>query len=113
MAKKRTPQFETHGQVDSDAPTNLEQIWGYNELARYGTLDEKEYQGRLDEMNRTDLESHARAIGLVPIHDTTRLKKNLIREFQSFTVSLKKPVQSKLAPKTPTKEVDAILKEGR
>jgi len=114
MPKSRKHTNEIHGAIDQDQPTNLEQIWGgYNELAKYGTLDEQEYTSQLDEMNRTDLEAHARKVGLVPIHDSARLKKNLIREFQTYAFYLRKPAKNKPAPKAPSKSVQSILNEGR
>lgn len=114
MPKLRKKLTETHAMIEQDEPTSLEAVWGgVNELSKYGTLDQGEYKTQLLEMNRTDLEAHARKIGLVPIPDTERLIKNLVREFESYAFYLRKPLKVKPAPQKPTKDIQAILGEGR
>jgi hypothetical protein len=103
---------ETHGKVEG-APTTLEQIWGFNELAKYGTLDEAKYKEQVDEMNRTDLETHARRVGVVIVESSIRLKENLLKEFKNYVFYLRKPAtQAKTQPEL-SKEVKKILSEGR
>jgi hypothetical protein len=103
---------ETHGKVEG-APTTLEQVWGYNELSKYGTLDENAYKQQVIEMNRTDLESHARRIGIVIVESSERLKENLIKEFKNYVIYLRKPItEAKSQPQLPP-EVKKILSEGR
>jgi hypothetical protein len=113
----KTIKHQTHGKVDDEKrqPTTLEQVWGgFNEMARYGTLDEQEYEQQLKEMNLTDLHAHARKLGFVPVDSVERLRGNLMREFRSYAAYLSKPVpDKKTKPKNPSKEIDKILAEGR
>jgi hypothetical protein len=113
MRKKKLT--ESHGKVEGSQPTMLEQVWGFNELSKYGTLDEAEYKQRLDEMNRTDLETHARKIGVVIVESSARLQDKLLQEFRNYVFYLRKP-----APKVQTQsqgkvsdEVRRILAEGK
>jgi len=109
----RKEQHETHGKVDSFEPTTLEQILGFNELSRYGTLNEEEYERELKEMSKIDLQAHAREKGIVPIDSVERLTNNLLREFKNYVFYLRKPIKAKVAPKEPTKNIRNILAEGR
>jgi len=109
----RKEQHEAHGKIDSAEPTMLEQIWGFNELSKYGTLDEEEYEKNLLEMSKIDLQAHARELGIVPIDSVERLTQNLLREFKNYVFYLRKPAKAQSAPKNPTKTVKAILSEGR
>ena len=111
----RKEQMEIHGKLDSKDGefTRLEQIWGFNELSKYGTLNEEEYQKNLLEMSKIDLQAHAREIGIVPIDSVERLTQNLMREFKNYVFYLHKPIKAKVAPKNPTKSIKNILSEGR
>jgi hypothetical protein len=115
MSKKKF-NHQAHGKFEDEemAPTTLDQVWnGFNELSEYGTLDKAEYEQQLAEMNRTDLHAHARAKGLVPIDNTERLKKNLVQKFDAYAFYLRKPIKKSPTPKAPTKDITAILSEGR
>ena len=113
MSKK--VKIETHGKIEG-APTTLEQVWGFNEYAKYGTLDEEEYSAQVVEMNRTDLETHARKVGVVVVESTARLRDNLVREFRRYVTYLRKPetkaVDSTSHPTIPD-DIKKILAEGR
>jgi hypothetical protein len=106
-------QIEAHGKIDSDSPTMLEQIWGFNELSKYGTLDEEEYKKTLTELSKGDLQSHARDMGIVPIDNAERLLQNCLREFRNYVTYLKKPTIAAVRPKAPSKAIKDILAEGR
>jgi hypothetical protein len=114
MKRKAKSVVEAHGREETIQPTTLEQVFGFNELSKYGTVDEATYQRQLEEMNRTDLESHARKVGVVVVESTARLKGELVKTFNSYVFYLRKP-----APKAPTAkgevsdEVRRILSEGR
>lgn len=115
MKKNKKPIIESHGKEELTQPTLLEQVWGFNELAKYGTVNEADYQRQIDEMNRTDLEDHARRVGVVVVESTARLKGELIKAFANYVYYLRKP-----APKPPkaengkiNDEVRRILAEGR
>jgi len=114
MAKKKL--IETTGQEPITRPTMLEQVWGYNDLSRYGTKDVSVYREQLTEMNRSDLESHARRLNIPVVETTDRLKKNLIQAFESYVAALDKPAPmiTKIAPSAKmAKEAEKILSEGR
>lgn len=110
---KRKPIIETHGKVEGK-PTTLEQVWGFNDLAKYGTRDETTYRSQIDEYNRTDLEQHARRVGVVIVESTARLKEKLVTEFKSYHSLLNKPMSDiPLAKGEVSNEVKRILAEGR
>lgn len=114
MKREKKPVVEAHGKEDSTQPTLLEQVWGFNDLSKYGTLDEAAYQRQLDEMNRTDLESHARKVGVIVVESTARLKGELVRAFANYVYYLRKPAPTAPTSKTEvTDEVRRILAEGR
>lgn len=116
MARPKNKIIETHGKVEDEQmqPTTLEQVWGgYNELSKYGTTSETEYQQRLLDMNRTDLEQHARKVGLVIVESSERLRGKLLQEFKVYFASLQKPKNTLPSPQIPSSEVAKILAEGR
>ena len=105
---------QTHGKVQGDfQPTTLEQIWGDEGLSRYGTLSEEEYSKQLDEYNRTDLQSHAAKMGIVPLDDRTRLTKSLLAQFRAHVSGYQKPLDPKQSQKGVSEETSKILSEGR
>ena len=95
---KKKHVIETHGQVDTltTQPTMLEQVWGYNDLSRYGTKDPQVYGAELDGMTRSDLENHARQKGEVIVESTARLKEKLLTRFRSYVALLDKPLPQKI-----------------
>lgn len=104
---------QTHAKVATSQLTNLDQIWGFNESARYGTIDPDIYAGKLREMTRADLENHARAVGCLVVEDSERLRKELLKMFHGYISSLKKPSpvapgMTKISP-----EAQKVLNEGR
>jgi hypothetical protein len=111
---KKKQQIQVNGREESSKPTTLEAIFGgFNELARYGTLEESEYLKYINDLNRTDLYEHARKIGLGPVETVARLKDNLIREFRSYVTYLNKPTDSKSSNSKISSKVEKILAEGR
>jgi hypothetical protein len=109
----KKPIMEAHGKVENTQPTMLEQVWGYNELARYGTMDEDVYRNQVDEMNRSDLETHARKLGVVVVESTTRLREKLFTAFRTYVSLVRKPAD---LPKSKTITDSAalrVLAEGR
>jgi hypothetical protein len=113
--------IETHGKVEGE-PTTLEQVWGFNAYARYGTLSEAEYEQSLREMNRSDLENHARKVGVVIVESSVRLKDKLTSEFHRYVASLEKSPsttstntkrEGPIPKNTLPEDVRNILAEGR
>jgi hypothetical protein len=116
--------IETHGKIEdlspaTSMPTRAEQLWGgFNELARYGTLKEEEYESQLNDMNRTDMEAHARRVGVLVVESSARLKESLKKEFRIYVSTLNRPshlTNGAVVTKKPllTDEVKKILAEGR
>ncbi len=115
MAKKKKLEelSQSHGMEQKFEPSTLEQIWGDEGTNKYGTLDEEVYLEKINEMNKTDLWSHASKLGLVPIDNTNLLKKTLLSEFRKHVNSYKRPTEIKADEVKLTKEVLKILAEGR
>ena len=107
--------IETTGKTETTQPTMLEQVWGYNELSKYGTVDEEKYQEEIQDMHRADLETHARKVGVIITENTNRLREKLLTEFRSYVALLHKPSEE------PKKNISAkqqsialkILSEGK
>ena len=103
---------QTHGKKYE--PTTLDQVWGDEGLSVYGTMNEEEYQTQLDEFNRTDLQSHASKIGVVPLDDRSRLTKTLVSEFRKHVSKFRRPseVERRVEEDTHAK-VRKLLSDGR
>jgi hypothetical protein len=114
-ASKMANLKQAHGKEEKEEfqPTTLDQIWGDDGTSKYGTMDEEEYQKRLDEMSRTDLEAHSSDIGIVPVEDRTALESRLMKEFVKHTNQYRRPVQNKLQQADISEEAWKILREGR
>lgn len=110
MPKKKL--IETTGKEETFEPTNLEQILGYNQLARYNTTEASVYNLSLEEMNRVDLENEARRVGTPISLENNILKQHLLKEFNAYVSSLNKP-KNLSKPIQISKEVQKILQEGR
>ena len=83
---------QTHGKEENFEPTTLEQIWGDDGSSAYGTLSETTYEDRLDDMNMSDLQTHASTVGIIPIDNRHTLRERLMREFRKHISSYKKPI---------------------
>ena len=107
--------METHGRDESAGtqPTNLEQVWGYNELSKFGTNDEAVYQKQLDEMLRIDLETHARRHNVIIVESTARLREKLLNNFKTYVSLLHKPADKKKSQYKPDAAALKVLSEGR
>ena len=90
-------------------PTSLDQIWGDTGISKFKTLDRDEYESQLNDMNKSDLQTHATKVGLVPIDDTKMLKKAR-KELDKHVSSYKTP---KNMPKKTVKDALKILGEGK
>jgi len=101
---------QTHGKVEN--PITLDQIWGDSGINKYGTLDANEYDKYVNELNRSDLQTHAVKVGLVPIDDRKTLLSRLKREFNKYVSTFKVKSLDKKETKLSKKSQDA-LSEGR
>lgn len=69
--------------------TNLDQFFGMGSFTKYKTHDLEVYTNELNEMGLSQLQAHARDLGLMPIDHYDRLKKTLIEEFKSVTANFR------------------------
>lgn len=103
---------QTHGKIENIQYKTLDQIWGDSVNSKYQTTNEKEYVNFLNDMNKTDLQSHANKMGLVPIDNRETLTKRLISEFRKH-VSLFNIPKSKESTVSLNKKAKDILSEGK
>ena len=82
---------QTHGKEENFEPNTLDQIWGDDGMSKYDTLNEQVYLKELDEMGRTDLETHASKLGVVPTGDRERLEARLLGEFRRHVYGYQTP----------------------
>ena len=103
---------QTHGKIEN--PITLDQIWGETGDLKYGTLDVENYSKYLEDLNKSDLQSHASKIGLVPVDNREILNGRLIKEFEKHVskFNLAKRSGSSKAVEL-SKEARDILSEGR
>ena len=104
---------QTHGKEEKFEPTTLDQIWGDDGSSTYGTLNESTYEERLDDMNMSDLQTHASTVGIIPIDSRQTLRERLLREFRKHVASYRKPIHNAESAKHIDPEVMKILSEGR
>ena len=76
-------------------------------------MDEEGYRDSLKEMNKSDLQTHATKVGVVPIDNREMLTNRLIREFKRFTSNYSVPAKAAIKEKKISKEAKKILSEGR
>ena len=115
MSKKKTKldnMMQTHGKIEDIQYKTLDQIWGDNVKSKYQTSNENEYVNFLNDMNKTDLQSHANKIGLVPIDNRETLTKRLVAEFKKH-VSLFNIPKSKDSTVNLNKKAKDTLSEGK
>lgn len=113
MAKKSkiNSLHQAHGKVEK-RPLTLDQVWGDSGTSKYGTLDKEVYEKYLEDLNKSDLQTHASKMGLVPIDDRKTLIGRLKKEFQKH-VTMYKPTPEVNRNNTTSKTARQILSEGR
>jgi hypothetical protein len=104
---------QAHGKEENFEPTTLEQIWGDDGSTTYGTLNENQYANQLDDMNMSDLQTHASTVGIIPIDNRSTLRERLLRDFRKHVSSYKKPTHQTQSPRDVNPETIKILSEGR
>jgi len=104
---------QTHGKEEKFEPTTLDQIWGDDGTSTYGTMEEDSYESQLDEMNMSDLQTHASRVGIIPIDNRNTLRERLLREFRKHVSSYKKPINNPSPEPPMSKDIMKILAEGR
>ena len=103
---------QSHGKQETTEPTSLDQIWGDTGISKFRTLDKEEYEGQINDMNKSDLQTHATKVGLVPIDDMKMLRSRLLREFDKHISAYRTPKKTKGKTKLP-KDALKILGEGK
>ena len=105
---------QTHGKDEKKIQaTTLDQLWGDTGHTKYGTTDVNEYVRQIDDMNKSDLQSHARFIGFVPIDDRVTLTTKLVSEFKKYVSGFLKPTHQPLPNGPASNKIKKILSEGR
>jgi len=107
---KKAQGKETYQKVTAD------QILGDTGINKYGTFDQEEYENKITDMNKSDLQTHALKLGVPPIDDVPRLRKNLMTEFRKHLSIFRTPTAIKgrtISESTLPKEVLKIMAEGR
>jgi len=112
MKKKLNNMTQTHGKVENFEYKSIDQIFGENGSSKYKTLNLEKYTEYLHELNKSDLQSHAIKVGLLPMDNRDTLIKRLTKEFIKYTSAYKIPKQEKNEIKL-TKNIKDILSEGR
>ena len=112
---------QTHGKEEGLTPTTLDQVWGDDGNWKYNTMDPEEYEKELTHMVKSDLQTHATKIGIIPIDNRPMLTQRLLREFkkhvsqyESTAVRLQEDkVPSQEGKKQINPEIRQILEEGK
>ena len=111
---------QSHGKVENEKgfqPTTLDQVWGDTGIWKYDTMDANEYETKIRNMPKVDLQSHASKVGIIPVDNREVLATRLVREFKKHVTLYKQP-QDKTLGKVHSKEditeaAKKILNEGR
>ena len=103
---------QSHGKEEGTHPTSLDQVWGDTGISKFGTLDVEEYAANLNDMNKSDLQTHATKVGLVPVDDVSLLRKRLTKEFTKHVSSFRTPQKTQGVAKV-SKDALKILGEGK
>lgn len=111
MAKKK--QLQTNGKVESLDISALEQFFG-TDATKYTTTDEETYLAQLDGFTKSDLDEHARAIGITIPEGVPQIKNALLKQFRIYANSTRRPPPPvNRGPTKITPEIARILAEGK
>jgi len=119
---KKPPKKKGGKKGNIQGSVNLRQVWADPDFNKFGTEDLAEYEGKLDEMNLSDLQTHATKVGVIPRADRVRLKKDLLKSFKIYQTNarvcsgrVQKPQRKRQERKEKnlSKEVLSIMAEGR
>ena len=96
------------GRVDKRNPSTIDQLFGFDDGNKFGTLDYNEYEAKLDNMTLSDLQQEAEKINCPPIDDKERLKRSLKNEFRIYASNYNIP---KSPPPTDPSKVSKVVKD--
>lgn len=75
---------QTHGRLDDIQYKTLDQIWGEDGSSKYKTSNLQDYLRYLNDLSKSDLQSHASKVGLIPVDSREMLTKRLETEFRKY-----------------------------
>lgn len=102
------------GKVEQSEPSTLDQLFGLDAGNKFGTLDPKIYQAKLNGLNLGELQEEAKRVSLPPIDDKERLKRALFNEFRVYVSNYRVPKSPKpVDPKKVDPAVLEFMKEGK
>ena len=104
---------QTPGKEEEFQPTSLDQVWGEDGTSTYGTMNEMEYERQIDNMNMSDMQTHASRVGIIPIDNRSTLRDRLLREFRKHVANYRKPIHHDPPPQNVDAKTLKILSEGR
>jgi hypothetical protein len=103
---------QTHGKLEDTQYKTLDQIWGDDGSSKYKTSNLQDYLNYLSELNKSDLQDHAKKIGLIPVDNRETLTKRLETEFRKYMSMFKLPKNSENLVNLDKKSKD-VLSEGK
>ena len=110
--KKLQELSQTHGKLEDTQYKTLDQIWGDDGSSRYKTSNLDDYLNYLSDLNKSDLQDHAKKIGLIPIDNRETLTKRLEAEFRKYMSMFKLPKNLDHSVSLDKKSKD-VLSEGK
>ena len=111
--EKNLFEMQADGVFNKHGVKSLDELLG-TKLEKYSTRNIEEYEKNLNDMNTSDLHTHATQVGVLPNQDRAVLIRRLLREF-SITNSdyFNTFSKSSASGKPISAEVARILGEGR
>ena len=110
--KKLQELSQTHGKLEDTQYKTLDQIWGDEGSSKYKTSNLEDYLTYLSDLNKSDLQDHAKKIGLIPIDNRETLTKRLEAEFRKYMSMFKLPKNLDNSVSLDKKSKD-VLSEGK
>ena len=113
MPRKKIEELsQTHGKLEDSQYKTLDQIWGDDGSSKYKTLNLDDYLNYLSELNKSDLQDHAKKIGLVPVDNRETLTTRLASEFKKYMSMFRLPKNSTNLVNLDKQSKD-VLSEGK
>lgn len=116
MAKKKLANLsQADGKSEESAitPSTLDQVWGDTGLWKYKSTNAADYKIYLDSLNKSDLQTHASKVGIIPSDNRDLLNQKLVKEFKRFIAAYNYPKEPPKAPANVSATVRKILEEGK
>ena len=110
--KKLQELSQTNGKLEDTQYKTLDQIWGDDGSSKYKESNLEDYLNYLSDLNKSDLQDHAKKIGLIPIDNRETLTKRLEAEFRKYMSMFKLPKNLDHSVSLDKKSKD-VLSEGK